>query len=87
MTNGFEEFRRLVKKGIEENLTPSIIPRVSLDELTEETTLGDLDLDSITIYGAFMPIEERYGLEIPDDYLNDKEISLGKIWNYVRERI
>jgi acyl carrier protein len=67
MTTKQEEIFEAVKahlqgRGLEENqITP------------EATLLGDLDLDSLDTMELTLQMEERFGIEIPDEDLEDLE--------------
>jgi len=57
-----EEIKAAVYEILEDNRSST-----SSEEITEETQLGDLGLDSLDLVEMSMAIEEKLGIELPED--------------------
>ncbi len=50
-----------------------VVPKfgVDADEVTVESTLEDLDMDSLDVVEVMQAIEDEHGIEVPDEDLED----------------
>ncbi len=50
-----------------------VVPKfgVDADEVTVESTLEDLDMDSLDVVEVMQAIEDEHGVEVPDEDLED----------------
>lgn len=57
------------------------LPFADSGELSESSELGALGLDSMSIVALLADIEDRYGLELPDEILNEATFAtVGSLW-------
>ncbi len=64
----------------EEILRP-FLPFADSGELSGSSDLGALGLDSMSIVALLADIEDRYGVELPDDILNEATFAtVGSLW-------
>ena len=72
----FDEVRTLAAEHLDKDLR----------EITPESTFKDLGADSLDIVELVMVLEEKFGIEIPDE---DTEgiTTIGQIVAYIEERV
>lgn len=58
---------------------------ISVDSITESSTLQDLGADSLDLVELIMKFEETFGIEINDDDAETLE-NVAQVVNYVQER-
>ncbi|RKT82200.1 acyl carrier protein [Saccharopolyspora antimicrobica] len=57
-------------------------------EITEDTGLRELGLDSMQAIELLFAIEDAYGIALPDDELNDESFATaGSLWRVVSAQI
>ena len=56
------------------------------DKLRDDLTLADQDVDSLGIFNVILLLQEKYGVEIPDDDV-DALVSIPSIVNYLNQRL
>jgi len=68
------EFREFVAKNL----------RIDLGTVTDETTIGSLDIDSLDVLDLALALREEYDLvdEVPNRFLRRKT-TIGQLWNYI----
>lgn len=70
-----------------EKIADVIRSHLALDEsikITPASSLKEMKIDSLDVIEIIMKIEEAFGIEIPDEKLNDFK-NLGDIANYVKQ--
>jgi acyl carrier protein len=56
------------------------------DKLRDDITLADQGVDSLEIFNLILLLQEKYGIEIPDDDI-DPLVSVPAIVNYLNQRL
>jgi len=56
---------------------------ISIDDVTAETTLEDLNADSLDVVEVIMALEAEFNMEIPDEEA-EKVKTVGGLANYVQ---
>ena len=56
---------------------------ISADDVTAETTLEDLNADSLDVVEVIMALEAEFNMEIPDEYA-EKIKTVGDLADYVK---
>ena len=56
------------------------------DKLRDDLTLADQGVDSLGIFNVILLLQEKYGIEIPDDDV-DPLVSIPAIVNYLNQRL
>lgn len=71
----FEKIKRIICEEFE----------VSEEEITLSTSLSeDLDIDSLDLVDLVMSLEDEFGMELPDDALEDMS-TVGDLVKYIEE--
>jgi acyl carrier protein len=73
----FEKIVELVKEHLALDDVSNITPQTSL--------MGDLEVDSLDAVEIVMKIEDTFGIEIPDEDVNQFK-NLGDIANYIKAK-
>lgn len=56
------------------------------DKLRDDITLDDQGIDSLGIFNVILLLQEKYGLEIPDEDM-DPLVSISAIVDYLNKRL
>ena len=60
---------------------------INPDEITMQTNImDDLSIDSLDLVDLLMTLEEEYGVEIPDDKIEDIK-TIGDLTQYIEDHI
>ena len=69
-----------IPRTFQEVLRPHL-PFADSGELTDSDELASLGLDSMSIVQLLGDLEDRYGVELPDDILNEATFAtVGSLW-------
>ena len=55
---------------------------IEADTIKRETTIGDLDADSLDVVEVIMALEDEFGIEIPDE-VAEKFKNIGDVVDYI----
>ena len=72
-----EEIKEIIKEEVKE--------RVDIDALDGAASLDDAGVDSLDMSSAFMNIEDKYGIKIPDADI-EKLRTVNDIVSYVNDK-
>ncbi len=72
----FEEVRKIIAELLE--LDP--------DEITMESTWGDLGIDSLDVVDTIYDLESTFGIKLPDDELEDIR-TIGDLASLVQRKL
>lgn len=69
-----------------EKIASYLSEQLAIDEkdITMETGIEDLDIDSLDLVDLLMSLEEEYGVEIPDDQVEEIH-TIGDLVSYVEK--
>ncbi|OFX88782.1 MAG: hypothetical protein A2W99_04755 [Bacteroidetes bacterium GWF2_33_16] len=54
---------------IREIIKKEVSPSIDIDNLDDDTTFKDYDIDSLDRMSIYLAIEEEFGLKVPEDEL------------------
>ena len=77
------------KEQIEKELSEYIVALTGVDiDITSDTTLSDMNVDSISLVKIFVFIERHFGVSLLDVGLNREQIeTLGCFAGYIQEQL
>ncbi|GAA3444558.1 phosphopantetheine-binding protein [Planomonospora venezuelensis] len=64
------------------------LPYADAERLTSQDELGALGLDSMGVVRLLVDVENTYGVELPDELLNESTFStVGSLWDTLSSRL
>jgi acyl carrier protein len=79
-------FKNIVlSEGDVRNVISEVIPTVDISTLKIDSEFEESNLDSLDHWAVLLALQERFGLVVPDEDLN-QTTSIGKILSYAAKR-
>ncbi|RMD66117.1 acyl carrier protein [Candidatus Pacearchaeota archaeon] len=86
-SEGQIDIRNYTPEKLAKDLANLIKDRLGMDNVSLDTKLSELDMDSLDGVELGLSIEERYkGVEMPDEYEVIKDMSVRELADYIRTR-